>query len=223
MCISDNHGNDSDMKCTIIASGSLDYSEKTHKLILDSDLIICADGGAGHLRHLDIMPHIMIGDFDSISQEDLAYFQEKNIKQVSFSSRKDQTDTELSIQYAVDHGIDDITMLGVTGSRLDHSLGNIFLLKNLAEKNITARIIDKNNEIYLINNHIELKGEPGQLVSLIPASEKVTGITLLGFEYPLENGSMKMGSSLGISNCMKGTRATVEISAGFLIVILSED
>ncbi len=211
------------MKCVIIANGDLEYTKDILYTIKNAQMIISADGGARHLRALNILPHVMIGDFDSIHPDDQIFFKEKQVKTITFSSRKNNTDTELCLSWALENKATDITLLGVTGTRLDHTLANIFLLKNLARQDIPARIINKNNEIHIVTDFIELKGRPKDFLSIIPITEKVTGITLKGLEYPLFNASLEMGSCLGVSNFFKETVASVSLKKGGLIVIKSRD
>jgi len=211
------------MKCVIIANGDLEYTKDIIDTIKASQLIVCADGGARHLRALNILPHVMIGDFDSILPDDKKFFKENQVKTLTFSSRKDHTDSELCLSWALANNATDITLLAVTGTRLDHTLANIFLLKKLARKNIPARIINKNNEIHIVTDFIAIKGRPKDFLSIIPITKKVDGITLKGLEYPLTDASLKMGSSLGVSNSFKETIASVSIKKGALIVIKSKD
>ncbi len=211
------------MKCVIIANGDLDYTKEIVDRIRDAKLIISADGGARHLRALNILPHVMIGDFDSIHPDDQVFFKEKQVKTLTFASRKNNTDTELCLSWALENNATDITFLGVTGIRLDHTLANIFLLKKLAGQNIPARIINKNNEIHIVTDFIKFKGGPKDFLSIIPITEKVIGITLKGLEYPLVDATLEMGSCLGVSNSFKETFASVSIKKGALIVIKSKD
>jgi len=211
------------MKCVIIANGDLDYTNEIVDRIRDAKLIISADGGARHLRALNILPHVMIGDFDSIHPDDQVFFKEKQVKTLTFASRKNNTDTELCLSWALENNATDITFLGVTGTRLDHTLANIFLLKKLAGLNIPARVINKNNEIHIVTDFIALKGEPKEFLSIIPITEKASGITFKGLEYPLVNATLEMGSCLGVSNAFKEVSASVSIKKGALIVIKSKD
>ena len=211
------------MKCVIIANGDLEYSEDIAGIIRQARLIVCADGGARHLKALNILPHVIIGDFDSASPEDLLFFEEKKIKTISYPSRKNETDLELCISWALLNHATDITILGGTGTRLDHTLANIYLLKKLAGLNIPARVLNKHNIIHIVSGRIELKGRPGEVVSVLPITEKASGITLRGLEYPLVNATMEMGSSLGISNVFKETTASVSVRKGLLMVIQATD
>ncbi len=209
--------------CTIIAGGDLAVTSEIRKAVVSSQLIICADGGARYFRQMNILPHVLVGDFDSIQPDDKAYFIKKGVPCIEYPPKKDQTDSELCVRWAIKQHVTDITFLGATGSRMDHTLANIFLLKRLSDKNITARIINRNNEIYLVRDHLEIEGEPGDLLSILPVSDTVGGVTLTGLEYTLENKDLQMGSSLGISNRFLHRQATICVKRGILIVTKSRD
>lgn len=211
------------MKCVIVGNGDLDPNEETVAVVRRSRLIVCADGGARHLRAMGVLPHVFLGDFDSAHPDDKRFFEENKVPTVIYPSRKDQTDSELCVAWALRHHATDFTFLGVTGSRLDHTLANVYLLKKLVERRIPARIIDRNNEIRMVSDAVEIPGRPGDYLSLIPVTEKVTGITLSGLDYPLTDAVLEMGSSLGVSNVFKATVATVSVKKGLLLVIRSRD
>ena len=211
------------MKCVIIAGGEFSCTPELLDRINQADLVVCADGGARHLRAIDRPPDIHIGDMDSVSREDLSFLKQNRVTARRHPVKKDQTDSELCLEYAVRHGAADITLLGATGSRMDHTLANIFLLRQLADHGISGRIIDKTNELYLVNRHLALTGTPGDCLSLIPVTDNVTGVGLSGLEFPLENESIPMGSTLGISNRFSGQQAEVTIRTGWIIVARSTD
>jgi len=211
------------MNCIIVASGNLLFTPEIKGLLAGADLIIAADGGAAHLKQADISPHVIIGDMDSILPDTRQYFEKNLTPIITHPSRKNQTDTELCIEFAIKKGATCITLLGVTGHRLDHTLANIFLLRKLADLGVESRIIDANNEIYLVMDRLKLKGKKRDLLSVLPISEKVTGLTLTGLEYPLENATISMGSSLGISNYFNETLATISIASGILLVTKSRE
>ncbi|MCP4719491.1 MAG: thiamine diphosphokinase [Desulfobacteraceae bacterium] len=211
------------MNCIIVASGNLLFNSGIKSLLKKADLIIAADGGASHLKQMNIPPHFIIGDMDSIHQDTRLFFEKNLTPIITYPSRKDSTDTDLCIDFALQKGATAITLLGATGTRLDHTLANIFLLRRLADLGVESRIMDANNEIYLVTDHLKLYGKKGEFLSVIPISDKVTGLTLTGLEYPLENASIPMGSSLGISNYFKKTCATISITTGVLLVTKSRD
>ena len=210
------------MKAVIIANGTIENLGKFLKLITCADLIICADGGANHLKTMGILPHVIIGDFDSINLQDKSFYKNNNIKLIKHPVDKDATDTELATDYAVEQNAHDITFIGATGNRLDHTLANIFLLKQIAYKKIQCRIIDDNNEIFLVTDKITLK-KTNSFISIIPITAKAEGVTTFGLKYPLTNAEIKFGSSLGISNQFLDEEATISLKKGILLVIKSKD
>jgi thiamine pyrophosphokinase len=215
------------MKAVIIANGNIKNFQKFSKIITRTDLIICADGGASHLKKMKILPHVIIGDFDSINSQDKPYFENNNIKFIKHHVDKDATDTELAAIYAIEQNACDITFIGATGSRLDHTISNIFLLKKIADqpayKKIKCRIIDDNNEISLVTDKITLNKTKNSFVSIIPLTGKVEGVTTSGLKYPLTNAKIEFGTSLGISNRFTDEKATISLEKGILIVTKSRD
>lgn len=187
--------------------------------------IIAADHGLMAADRLGLTLDYIVGDFDSVSEAVLKKYHEISTPIQTFPTEKDKTDTQIAIELALMHNATAIDIVGATGSRLDHVLANIHLLLLPMQLNIKACILDTNNRIYLQNQSftIHKEGQYGDYVSLLPFTEKVSGLTLNGFKYPLNQITYNAGSSLGISNEIKDEAAKVEISEGILIVIESRD
>lgn len=217
------------MNCIVIAGGRLDpartqtWHRHIHRLLKTADLIVAADSGAGHLKKNGYLPHVIVGDLDSIDPDTLHFYQKNKIPVLSYPRRKNRTDMELCLDYAQKKGATHITMLGATGTRLDHTLANILLLVPLADAGIHVRLMDAHNEICVVKDRLELTGNPGDLVSLIPLTPAVTGVTLTGLAYPLRNHTLKMGATLGISNYFSESVACISMASGILLVIRSMD
>ncbi|MFO7751978.1 MAG: thiamine diphosphokinase [Desulfobacteraceae bacterium] len=211
------------MKFIIVSSGVIKNQKRFLELAGTADKIVCADAGAGHLKSMGILPDVIIGDFDSIGPENMEFFKGRSVEMIQHSVKKDATDTELAAMWAIEHKACEIIFLGASGSRLDHTLANIMLLKKMADLNIKSSIIDDHNCIYLVNDHLTLRGTPGEFLSIIPLTEKVSGVTLEGLEFPLHNKEIYMGSSLGISNRFTAESAVISIRQGLLIVTKSKD
>lgn len=211
------------MESIIIASGTLKRHDYFTRLIQRADLVVCADGGARHLRRMNLVPHVAIGDLDSIDTESRRFLETHHVPIIKHPQDKDATDTELAAQWAMDNGATELTFLGVTGTRLDHTLANILLLKPINATGTKCRIVDDNNEIYLVTDRIELHGTPGDHLSLIPLTETVKGVTITGVDFPLDKAEIPMGSSLGISNRFSGTKAQISIKNGMAAVTKSVD
>lgn len=211
------------METIIVANGEFTATAPILDRLDRADLIVAADGGAIHLYGLGRCPHVVIGDLDSITAEARIFFEKKKVPFMAHPPEKDQTDMELCLDWALAQGASDITFVGATGHRLDHTLGNIFLLKHLDRINVPARIVDENNEICLSTRPLTLSGQPDEILSLIPVSDRVTGLTLRGLAYPLENSTLTLGSAKGVSNRFLGEEAQIHMDSGTLLVIRSRD
>lgn len=193
---------------------------------IDGQNIIAVDRGLEELYKLGIFPNHVVGDFDSVSTEVLQYYQ--NSPQVIFhqyNPEKDNTDTDIAIQLAIELKSSHITIIGALGKRMDHAISNIHILKYALEAKIPCQIIDAHNRIYLVNNNITIHKNNiyGKYISLIPLTTEIQGLTLKGFKYPLENASLSIGISLGVSNEIVEEIATIELEKGILIIIESKD
>ncbi|WP_058485321.1 thiamine diphosphokinase [Defluviitalea phaphyphila] len=211
------------MKVLIFAGGDIENYSFYKKYINQSDYIICADRGIEHTKKLGVNPSIIIGDLDSASKNTIEFYKNKNILFKTFSSKKDKTDTELALDYAINKGAKEIFIAGGIGNRLDHTLGNIHLLYYSLQRNVRTKIINEYNEIILIDNEVTIYGQENDIVSLIPFSMEVKGIYTKGLYYALKGENLKSGSSLGISNVMTTSQAHISIKSGLLLVIKSKE
>ncbi|MBP5427345.1 MAG: thiamine diphosphokinase [Clostridiales bacterium] len=211
------------MKGLIICGGRIKDKEFLRNYTKDVDFVICADRGGLYAKDMDIMPDLLLGDMDSIPGCILEEYKNKKVDMTLYPSEKDMTDSEIAILRAVEMGADELIIMGALGSRLDHSLANICMLKKLVDMHIKATIVDENNEITLIDNELELKKDDEYMLSLLPLTPKVTGVTLKGLKYTLEDGTLEMGTSLGVSNEFEDDVAKITIKDGLLLVIKSKD
>lgn len=221
------------MYCVIICSGEINNYKFCKKYIKSAKYIIGVDGGATHIRKLSATPHLLLGDFDSIKQADLNYFKKLGVETLSYNPKKDKTDTEIAVDIAIKKGFKDIVILGGTGSRLDHTLANIFLLKKMLDNGVNGKIVDENNEIYIIKDAAFYPAAPSlqikkgefepYFVSLLSLSKKAQGISTEGLYYPLKNESLHFGESRGISNKATDNQIHIKLDDGLLLVIISKD
>jgi thiamine pyrophosphokinase len=181
--------------------------------------IICADSGAGYLHAIGLVPHVIIGDMDSLSPGMLEYFTERGSRIIRFPEGKNETDTQLALEYALDAVPDEIYVFGAFGTRIDHALANVSLLAMGVKKGISIRLINEWCETFVVDGESVIEGEPGQTVSLLPFSDKVTGITIEGFEYPLTDGVMEIGIPYGVSNRLIASHGLISVKSGHLLVI----
>jgi thiamine pyrophosphokinase len=209
------------LRAVIIAAGAIDNPERDRERIQPGDFIIAADGGAAHSMVLGIDPDVIIGDLDSLDQDAIEHFRQRQVEIITHPTSKDATDLELALNYALQQKADEIIVLGALGERWDHSLGNILLLANPEYQSIPIRMISGAVNIGLVqpSRTYHISGSQGDLVSLIPLGDDAGGITTSGLEYPLDDGRLKYGATRGISNTLIASKAKVSIQQGMLLCL----
>jgi thiamine pyrophosphokinase len=207
---------------TIFAAGTINNFQTIRIKSQPGEMIIAADGGARHCNALGIVPDLIIGDLDSLGQDELNFFKNLGVQFLSFPARKDDTDLELAIQYACQHHPNSITIYGALGMRWDQTLANLMLLASPELDCVQVRIIDDNQEIFLVrpNEQVKIFGTLGDTVSLIPIGGNAHGITTLGLEYSLSNETLYFGKARGVSNVLRENPASVSLRAGSLICVV---
>lgn len=181
--------------------------------------VICADSGALRLVEAGIVPDLIVGDMDSLSDRDLSLYEARGCRIVRHPQRKDETDTELALHEAFRMEPAEIWIWGALGYRVDHTLANISLLFQGKQRGVTIKLIDGWGELFLIDRRTVLDGKPGQTVSLFPFAGPATGITLTGFEFPLRNAAMEIGRPYGVSNRLAAESGTIDIDSGILLAV----
>jgi thiamine pyrophosphokinase len=190
----------------------------------DADVLIGADRGALFMVEHGISPDIAIGDFDSVTSEQLNLVKANSKSVIACDPvEKDFTDTEMALERALAFEPAEIVVYGALGTRFDHSLANVHLLVKAQRLGVPAVMCDAYNEIRLVSDRLTLQRGRFTHVSLLPLSPQVTGITLRGFRYPLSDAELAIGQSLGISNVMEAQTADIEVRSGLLLVIQSRD
>ena len=184
------------------------------------DLVLASDGGYRTAKKMGLNVDVLIGDFDSITSEDLKEAKKKGIKIISFPADKDKTDGELTVDYAISLGSKEILILGSFKEELDHALGNLFLLFKVDKVGIISKLITQLYEIELINSEKEYIGKVNQELSLIPVSDTVEGLNIEGSKYNLKNVKVEMGQTLTLRNVIIDQNAKVYLKKGKVLSIL---
>lgn len=213
------------MKTLIITGGKINKNfAKKYLKSNKYDIIIAVDKGLETIDYLKLQPQYVLGDFDSVNTKILEKYKKQNIKIIKLNPEKDLTDTHSAIDLALKLKSTEITILGAIGTRLDHTMANIHILKQALDKNIKAKIVNKKNEIELINKEIIIKKDDNyKYVSIIPLTTNVTGITIEGMKYIINDYTLSIGDSLGVSNEQIDKEAKISIKTGILVVIKSKD
>ncbi len=222
-------GTEEEMEALIISGGRLgDVFAASYMAERHFDITIAVDAGVGFFYRKALTPDVIVGDFDSVNPKILRKYTEMEKgrpKILRFQPEKDETDTELAVRTAIEEGCEKIHILGATGSRMDHVMGNIHLLGVAMEHGVEAVIADANNRIRMVNRGLVLRKaeQYGDYVSLIPFTPQVTGLTLKGFKYQVEDFTLKCYHSRGVSNEIVEEQAEIAFRDGVLLVMESKD
>jgi thiamine pyrophosphokinase len=199
---------------TIFAAGCYyDY-----KKIVMGDLIIAADGGYEYCKNTKILPDVIIGDFDSLS--DIP----DGIKTVKLPVVKDITDTAAAIEYAKD--FDEFHIYGGTGGRVDHTLANIAIISELSKQGKRAFLYDDGRIITAITDgeiSFNPPESPPAFISVFSFSDISEGVTLTGLKYPLKDAVLGSGIPLGVSNEFTSETAKISVKHGTIIIVYDEN
>jgi thiamine pyrophosphokinase len=191
---------------------------------------IAADRGLETADSLGINVDLILGDYDSVDKNVLNKYK-KTAEVLTYPPEKDYTDTHIAVKKAVEKIVADglkdsaaIYIAGATGTRLDHTMTNIFVLDEALKAGVSAFIIDRHNKIYIKDSKFIIKKSEqfGEYVSFIPMTEKVK-ISLDGMKYNLTDFELTHGNSLCQSNEIVGDEAKIDIEYGKLIVIEALD
>ena len=202
-------------KALIVLAGKV--SKTDFQLVESCDLKIACDAGLAYFFEFGIKPDILLGDMDSIEKPMLEQAKKANLRMISHPVHKDQSDSQLALEYAASEGCDKAIILGMFGgSRPDHEMFNIGLFNLEDELNLKISAFSDGFEIYPIDGKVNIKSEPGMIVSVKPMHDG-THIRLDGLEYPLD-GLVSTGSTLGLSNISLGN-FSVEVSDKTLLFV----
>lgn len=187
-----------------------------------ADLLVAADGGARWLAAQGLRPNLVVGDLDSLDGRAIERLQESGARVVPHPAEKDASDTELAVEAAITAGADRIVLVGAFGgSRVDHELANLMLLVEPAFSQVDLRLQRSSTLVRGIsgNRSLVIEAEVGETVTLLPLGSDAIGVSTRGLRYALDQETLLMGRSRGLSNVVIGQPASVSIRAGSLLVI----
>lgn len=179
------------------------------------NFLICADGGANSARKLNIIPNVIIGDLDSISQETEKYYSGRS--DLIRISRQNDTDVEKALKYLIKKKYDEVILLGATGDRLDHTICNLGIVIKFFNQ-IKISILHEKSFLKAYEKNVDLKTEKDEIISIY-GFDKSTKITSKGLKYSLKNVSLPFGQKESTSNVAKGEMVHLKIKDGIIFVI----
>ena len=210
-------------KKAFIYTGGTVFDEYVMEKPQRDDLIIAADAGYLVAKRMGITPNILLGDFDTLGEENIP----DGIECIRVPTEKNDTDTQLAVSTAIERGAKEIVIVGGLGGRLDHTLSTLAILEDLWERKndrIFAILTDGKNRVRFIRGSgLILPRSQYHYFSLVAVDELVKGITLEGCKYPLKNGRISRRHQWAVSNEIVGNCALIEIKRGGVWVIESLD
>jgi len=184
-------------------------------------MIIAADGGALALERWKILPHLVVGDMDSLGQAGVERLAKKGVGVAKFDPAKDESDLELAVAQAIAAGANEILILGALGGeRLDHEAANLLLLADPEYRGMHLEARRGALRVRALRGpgSLALAGPVGALVTLLPVNGDAAGVTTEGLRYALRNDSLRFGRARGLSNEVTGSPASVSLEAGTLLI-----
>lgn len=215
--------------CVIISGGRLDMQfALTFVKKEQPEFLITADKGLAFCKEQGILPTHIVGDFDTLGKALLPEYANLGIPIHQYDPVKDYTDTEIAIRLAMELGAEKIQILGASeGNRLDHLFGNVQSMITCAKSGVECYMVDLHNRIRIVTKDINIsrKEQYGKYISLIPLTTEVTGVTLTGFKYPLQDYRFVVGEtgSLGISNELAEEDGRICLKDGILLMLECSD
>lgn len=206
---------------TINAEFALKTMEELHP-----EYIIGVDRGMEFLYQNDIMPTYIVGDFDSVQPEIMEYYRnETKVPIREFNPVKDASDTEIAMRLGLALGAEELCLIGATGTRLDHVMANIQILKIALDAGVDAYVLDEYNKISLIQDEKTLskKEQFGEYFSVFPLSGTVGSFSIEGAKYPLSFHTLTPYDSLCVSNEIEDEEVRITFPDGIVILMETKD
>lgn len=202
------------MRCVVVGGADIIDYEIIKSYIKENDFFIFCDCGLRHREMLGVEPQLIVGDFDSFENPVL------QCETIVLPCEKDDTDTVFAVKEAVKRGFDEFLLIGVVGQRLDHTLGNVSILKMLFDKNISALIVDDYCEMQAVGKKTACVDDSFPYFSLINIFGETKGITIKNAKYPLDNAEITCDYQYGVSNeVIKGKTAEVTVDDGVILLV----
>lgn len=210
-------------KCIVIGAGDLTMGELS---VQEEDYVIAVDGGLSYCGILEVEPDLIIGDFDSVSEQEKlaieALQEEIPERIVALPVEKDDTDTLAALKKGLELGYRDFRIYAGTGGRFDHTLANIQCLLYLKNHDATGYLVDGTGMILVLQNEaVHLNRKLEGTMSLFALGKEAKGVIIQGMKYTLEDYTLTNDYPIGISNEFIGEEACISVEDGELVCMIS--
>ncbi len=234
-------------RCVVVSAAEIKNYEKISSYLKPDDYFVVCDGGLNHCKPLGIKPDLIVGDFDSFDKAELplptatppssgdrplgaswnqgdgspGFNGDRPPEIIQLPWEKDDTDTFYAVKEALKRGFTQFLLLGVIGQRFDHSLVNISVLLYLKEQGAQATILDDYSEMQLVGAEPVRVSNDCANFSLMCVAGDVSGVTVTGAKWSLDNAQIKTSYQYGISNQVEAPEgAVVCVREGVLLLVI---
>ncbi|MCR5357208.1 MAG: thiamine diphosphokinase [Lachnospiraceae bacterium] len=225
--------------CFIISGG--DFAKMPYDIPSGAFITAC-DCGLDHAMKMGIVPDLVIGDLDSVSDKGKRFMEDNDIKCLLYPSDKDDTDTALAVKYLISQGFNDLRIMCAFGGRYDHELGNIAAARYAALRGAVVRLEGADTRAVVFSGRsgsegnaaagsvsagnvskrsVSVERADGFSLSVISLTDKCSGVYIKGAKYELENAVINGDSTLGVSNEFVDDTVTVSVGDGVLMVVMA--
>jgi len=205
----------------VFANGDYTIESSAIANVSPDDFMVCVDGGARHCLASGFKPSLLVGDLDSIDPEACATITAMGAECIQFAREKDASDLELVFDILSDRFFEQVVLLGASGGRTDHQLFN-WQLAAAKSWPFQLRIVDDYVDAHSVDSTraFDAAAPSGQVFSIVPLAGPATGVSVHGAQYPLDNATLIVGSTVGLSNTVTDTRLQVSVEKGIVMVML---
>lgn len=201
-------------RCVIVAGADIRDYDLIRSYLQPADYFVYCDSGLAHMEALQAPADLIVGDFDSHPVPDLP------AETIVLPEEKDDTDTVYAVNEALARGFEEFLLVGATGGRLDHTLGNLSILLKLDTLGKRALIVDELSEIEVVSGAPASVPDSFAYFSLLSVNGCARGVTVSDAKYPLVNADIDCEYPYGISNeVAPGEIAVVRVREGRLLLI----
>lgn len=210
-------------RCIVIGAGDLTVGNIR---VLEDDLVIAVDGGLNYCPVLELEPDLILGDFDSVGEEQkealLELQRQIPDRVISLKPEKDDTDMLAALKLGLEYGYTNFNIYAATGGRLEHTFANIQCLLYLKNHDAVGYIMDGNGMIFVMQNEeVRFKDTLEGYLSIFALGKSAKGVTIKGMKYELNQETLTNDFPIGISNEFIGKEALVRVEDGELVGIIS--
>lgn len=197
----------------IVADGTFPTHDIPLEYLKNAKRIICCDGSAQNLLLTGMQPDAIVGDMDSLNDELANRFADR----IYLDENQDTNDLTKAVSWCRDMGYKDIVIVGATGKREDHTLGNISLLAEYI-RSVNVIMVTETGILRPLLKSSAISCFAGQQVSIFSIDPE-TEVTSFGLRYPLKKTKILNWWNATLNETL-GDSFSLEFSQGRLIVYL---